>query len=91
MIHFNQNEIIRAFYQTLGSVGPLSNNVEIAWNHYQNMKGTENETNAYNLYVISEERVENALKKVSTSYLNFNRELQKIMIQLRQEMRKFEY
>lgn len=88
---FNQNEIISSFYNVLGSLGPLSDNVEIAWQNYLKMKGTEQEKNAHELYLYSERQLEIAMQNVSKSYVAFNRELQNTMLQIRNEMRKFEY
>jgi len=88
---FSKNQIISNFYDTLNSLGPYSKNVDKTFQQYLNYKGTEHEKEAHNIYLNSEKLMGIAMKNIANGYQVFDNELQKQIIQIRAEMRRFEY
>jgi hypothetical protein len=88
---FSKNQIISSFYDTLNSLGPYSDNVEKTFQQYLNYKGTEHEKEAHDIYLNAEKFMDVAMKNIANGYQIFDNELQKQMLQIRKEMKKFEY
>ena len=88
---FSKNKIISAFYDSLNSLAPYSENVEKTFEQYQRFKGTEHEQKAHEIYLQSEKYMAYGMSKISTEYQKFDYEIQKQIIQIRNEMKKFEY
>ena len=88
---FNQNNIIRNFYDSLASLPILNNTVNTNFEHYLEMKGTSLEQPAFELYERSEQILEDTLQEISVSYTDFNKVIQHLMKQIRNEMKRFEY
>jgi formate/nitrite transporter FocA (FNT family) len=88
---FNQNQIIRDFYNLLGAIKPLQDNRDLTYNHYESVIGTEFEASAYQLFLQSDQDLNNLLQAISSSYIAFNNQLLNVIGQIRNEMRKFDY
>lgn len=88
---FNQNQVIRDFYDLLSAIQPLSDNEDRAYQYYEKVIGTQLEAPAYELYVQSERKLNELMQTISSSYVGFNNQLQAVIQQIRIEMRKFEY
>lgn len=88
---FDDNEIINDFYNLLGSIQPLQDNKNLAFEQHKSAIGTELEALAYQIYLESEKELNDLLKEISSSYIVFNNELYNVIGQIRNEMRKFEY
>ncbi|USD24643.1 hypothetical protein [Flagellimonas marinaquae] len=88
---FSKNQIISNFYDTLNSLGPYSDNVEKTFHQYLNYKGTKHEKEAYDIYLNAERFMGAAMKNIADGYHVFDNELQKQIMQIRTEMKKFEY
>lgn len=91
MTEFNQNQIIKDFYNLLGSIQPLTDNRDAAYEYYESVIGTELEQAAYGLHLQSEQDLNNLMEAVSTSYIKFNNQLMMVIAQIRKEMKKFDY
>lgn len=88
---FSKNQIISSFYDTLNSLGPYTENVEKTFQQFLNYKGTEHEKEAHDIYLNAENFLEVAMKNIASGYQVFDNELQKQIMQIRTEMKKFEY
>lgn len=88
---FSQNQIIRDFYNLLAAIQPLSDNEDRTYKHYESVIGTDLEAPACQLYLQAEQDLNNLMQTISTSYTGFNNQLQTVIRQIRQEMKKFEY
>ena len=88
---FNQNQVIRKFYDLLGAIHPLKENRDLALEHYKSLKGTDLEDEEYQNYLLLNQNFNSLLKRISTSYTEFNNQLMNVVSQIRNEMRKFEY
>lgn len=88
---FSKNQIISSFYDTLNSLGPYSENVNKTFHQYLNYKGTEHEKEAHDIYLNAERHMGAAMKNVADGYKVFDDELQNQIVQIRTEMKKFEY
>lgn len=88
---FSKNKIISDFYDSLNSLAPYSENVENTFQQYQRFIGTENEQKAYEIYLQSEKNMADGMFKISSEYQKFDNEIQNQIIQIRNEMKKFEY
>lgn len=87
---FSKNQIISSFYDTLNSLGPYADNVEKTFQQYLNYKGTEHEKEAYDIYLNAEKFLGAAMKNIANGYHVFDNELQNQIVQIRNEMKKFE-
>lgn len=88
---FNQNQIIRNFYNLLGGIQPLTENRDITFQHYESVIGTDLEEPAYQLFLQSDQQLNNLMQSISSSYIAFNNQLMNVIGQIRNEMRKFDY
>jgi hypothetical protein len=88
---FNQNQIIRDFYNLLGGIQPLTENRDITFQHYESVIGTDLEEPAYQLFLQSDQQLNNLMQSISSSYIAFNNQLMNVIGQIRNEMRKFDY
>lgn len=88
---FKQNQIIRNFYNLLGSMQPLTKNRDITYQHYESVIGTDLEEPAYQLFLQSDQQLNNLMQSISSSYIAFNNQLMNVIGQIRNEMRKFDY
>lgn len=88
---YNQNQIIKEFYNSLSSLGPLFHKTNLTFEQYKTSIGTLNQEKTYSLYQKTEEELGEKMKDVSKSIKNFSNELQKLVEQMRIEMKKFEY
>lgn len=88
---FNQNQIIRNFYNLLGGIQPLTENRDITFQHYESVIGTDLEEPAYQLFLQSDKQLNNLMQSISSSYIAFNNQLMNVIGQIRNEMKKFDY
>ena len=88
---YNQNQIIKEFYNSLSSLGPLFHKTNLTFEQYKTSIGTLTQEKTYSLYQKTEEELGEKMKDVSKSIKNFSNELQKLVEQMRIEMKKFEY
>uniref|UniRef100_UPI0040479DC0 hypothetical protein n=1 Tax=Flavobacterium sp. TaxID=239 RepID=UPI0040479DC0 len=88
---FNQNQIIRNFYNLLGGIQPLTENRDITFQHYESVIGTDLEEPAYQLFLQSDQQLNNLKPPISSSYIAFNNQLMNVIGQIRNEMKKFDY
>ncbi|WP_445714116.1 hypothetical protein [Flavobacterium sp.] len=88
---FNQNQIIRNFYNLLGGIQPLTENRDITFQHYESVIGTDLEEPAYQLFLQSDQQLNNLMQSISSSYIAFNNQLMNVIGQIRNEMKKFDY
>jgi hypothetical protein len=88
---FNQNQIIRDFYNLLGAIQPLQDNRDLTFEHYESVIGTDFENPAYQLFIQADQELNNLLQAISSSYIAFNNQLMNVVGQIRNEMRKFDY
>jgi len=88
---FNQNQIITDFYNLLGAIQPLTDDLNQANQYYEKMKGTNLEKPAYTTLTKSNDQLNDLMESISTSYITFNNQLMNVVRQIRSEMKKFEY
>lgn len=88
---FNQNQIIRDFYNLLGAIQPLTETRDITFQHYESVIGTDLEEPVYQLFLQSDQQLNNLMQSISSSYIAFNNQLMNVIGQIRNEMRKFDY
>lgn len=89
--HFNQNQIIKDFYNLLSSIQTLTETRDNTLKHYESVIGTDFEEAAYQLFNESDQRLNNLMHSISSSYNAFNNQLINVIEQIRNEMKKFDY
>lgn len=88
---FNQNQIIRNFYNLLGGIQTLTENRDITLRHYESVIGTDLEEPASQLFLQSDQQLNDLMQSISSSYISFNNQLMNVIGQIRNEMKKFDY
>lgn len=88
---FNQNQIVRDFYNLLGAIQPLQDNRDLTYEHYESVIGTDLENPAYQLFVQANQDLNDLLQAISSSYIEFNNQLMNVIGQIRNEMKKYDY
>lgn len=90
-VEFNQNQIIREFYNRIGSIRTFMDSRDLSYDNFENLKGTNMENEAYQLYLVAQTKVDESIQGVSEIYVKFNSALFSMIGQIRNEMKKFDY
>lgn len=88
---FTQNQTVRNFYNLLGNIQPLTENRDITQQYYESVIGTELEKTALQLFLQSDQQLNNLMQAISVSCVAFNKQLIHVVGQIRNEMRRFDY
>jgi len=88
---FTQNQTVRNFYNLLGNIQPLTENRDITQQYYESVIGTELEKTALQLFLQSDQQLNNLIQAISVSCVVFNKQLMHVVGQIRNEMRRFDY
>lgn len=90
-IKFNKNKATRDFYNLMGRMGPLTEARDIALENYEKMIGTQNEKMALERFHNATKELNNMMNSISKAYTKFDTLLNDIILQIRDDMRKFDY
>jgi hypothetical protein len=90
-IKFNKNKATRDFYNLMGRMGPLTEARDIALENYEKMIGTQNEKMALEHFHNATKELNNMMNSISKAYTKFDTLLNDIILQIRDDMRKFDY
>jgi hypothetical protein len=88
--NYSTNEILTSFYDNLNMLAPYVENVDITHEQYLRFIGTENEKEAYEIYLNAEGFLDQAMKNVAEGYKIFDVELRNQINQIRIEMKKYD-
>jgi hypothetical protein len=88
---FMHNEKIKNFYEILGQLQTVDKQSQKDYEFYESHIGSQYETQAYEIWNQSEQRLEDTLKRIADSYKTFNLEIIKVLGQMRDQMKKFDY
>jgi len=88
---FVNNEKIRVFYEILGQLQTVDKQAQKDYEFYESHIGSQYETQAYEIWNQSEQRLEDTLRRIADSYKTFNQETIKVLRQMRDQMKKFDY
>lgn len=89
--HFDNDKIVTDFYDSLHSLAPYCDNIDIKFQEYSDASDKEKKQEAYENYLKAEDLLKEAMKKASESWNVFNVALTTIILQIREEMRKYDY
>ena len=87
---FTSNQILTHFYDSLNMLAPYCQNVEFTHEQYLRNIGSDQETEAYQIYINAENNLDQVMKKVGEEYKTVDIELRKQIHQIRNSMRKYE-
>jgi len=88
--NYSANEVLTSFYDSLNMLAPYSENVEMTHEQYLRFIGTEQENEAYQIYLTAENFLGQAMKNVAEGYKAFDAELINQIKQIRIEMKRYE-
>lgn len=88
--NYSANDVLTSFYDSLNMLAPYLENVESTHEQYLRFIGTNQEQDAYEIYLNAEKYMGQAMKNVGEGYKVFEVELRNQIAQIRKEMKKYE-
>ena len=88
---FNEDEVIKDFYNLLAKIEPAIIKKENTYREYQDSIGTRSERQAHQNLLDSISQYDELIRSISNTYKDFNNHLRGTISHIRNEMKKFEY
>ena len=88
---FQNNERIRSFYEFLGRLHTAQKQFHDDYEFYLARVGSQYEAQAKEIYEQSQQNLQDTLKTISDEYKAFNQEIVRLLNQIRNQMKKFDY
>jgi len=88
--NFTANQVLSTFFDELSKLSPYMENTDFTHQQYLDHMGGPYENEAREIYNTSEKYLAQAMKDVSEGYKVFDQELRNQILQIRNQMKKFE-